>query len=147
MDKKIDTVLVAFSATSIHRELAMRALDVAEQNNAKLIILSVRDKKVAENVARMTKNHGFLGEKVVEKLKEDIVKDRDEVISRRLKTVEEEAQRRGIVFETVRVKGDFVENVVKVEKKYGVDIILMGNMGKNVGETKEKVSCEIRVVK
>ena len=68
---KIDTVLVAFSATSIHRKLVMRALDVAEKNNAKLIILSVRDKNIAEKVAKMTKNHGFLGEKVVEKLKEE----------------------------------------------------------------------------
>ena len=96
---KIETVLVAFSATSIHWKLAMRALDVAEQNNAKLIILSVRDKKVAENVAKFTKNHGFLGERVVEKLKEDIVKDRDEVISRRLNILENEAEKRDIFFE------------------------------------------------
>ena len=146
MDKKIDTVLVVFSATSIHRELAMRALDVAEQNNAKLIILSVRDQNIAEKVAKMTKNHGFLGEKVVEKLKEDIVKDRDEVISRRLEVVEKDAKKRGISFETVRAKGDFIKKVVDAAEKRGVDVILMEDMGKMMNELKEKVSCDVLII-
>ena len=143
MNKKIDTVLVAFSATSIHKELVMRALEIAEQNNAKLIILSVRDKKIAEKVARMTKNHGFLGEKVVEKLKEDIVKDRDEVISRRLGTMEKEAKTRGIDFEIVQVKGNLVENVVNVVGKYSVDVILLEDMGKILDEIKKNVNCDV----
>ncbi len=117
---KINTVLVAFSATSIHRKLAMRALDIAEQNNAKLIILSVRDKRVAERVAKVTKNHGFLGEKVVEKLKGDIIKDRDEMISKRLGMLENEAEKRGIVFETVLVKGNLVEKIIETVNKYAV---------------------------
>ena len=146
MDKKIDTVLVVFSATSIHKELAMQALDMTKQNNAKLIILSVRDKKVAESVAKMTKNHGFLGERVVEKLKEDIVKDRNDLISRRLGTVEKEAQKRGIAFETVRVKGDFVEKVANAAEDHEVDIILMEDMGKKVDNMNRKVSCKIIVV-
>ena len=147
MDKKIDTVLVVFSGTSIHKELTMRALDAAEQNNAKLIILSVRDKNVAENVARMTKNHGFLGEKVVEKLREDIVKDRDDVISKRLGILEKDAEDRGVVFETVRMKGDFVEKVAEVVEGYEVDIVLIDDMGKKVDEVERKLSCEITIVK
>lgn len=142
---KIDTVLVAFSATSIHRKLAMRALDVAEQNNVKLIILSVRDKNVAEKVAKMTKNHGFLGEGVVEKLKQDIIKDRDEVISRRLGILEKEAEIRGIVFETVRVKGNFDDNVVEAVEVNDVDVLLLEDMGKKVDELREKVNCDIMV--
>lgn len=143
---KIDTVLVAFSATSIHKKLAMRALDVAEQNNAKLIILSVRDKKVAEKVAKMTKDHGFLGERVVEKLKEDIIKDRDEIISRRLNVLKNVAEDRNIVFETVHVKGDFVEKVIETADEYDVNVVLMEDMGKKVGELKRNVSCEVVVV-
>ena len=147
MDKKIDTILVVFSATSIHRELAMRALDMAEQNNAKLIILSVRDKNVAENVARMTKNHGFLGEKVVKKLKEDIIKDRDEVISRKLGAVGKEAKMRDIVFETMRMKGNLIENVVNTSKEYAVDIILVGDMGTKINQLIQNVSCNVVVVR
>lgn len=140
---KINTVLVAFSATSIHKELAMRALDVAEQNNAKLIILSVRDKKVAEKVAKMTKDQGFLGEKVVEKLKEDIIKDRNHLISRRLSMLENEAEKKGIVFETVLVKGNFVEKVIETVNKYGVDVLLLDDIDKKVNEIKENISCDI----
>ena len=142
MDKKIDTVLVVFSATLIHRELAMRALDVAEQNNARLIILSVRDKNIAEKVTKMTMNHGFLGKNVVDKLKEDIVKDRNEMISRKLKTVEKEAQRRGIAFETVRVKGDFVEELLKITERYLIDVLLLDNKGK-LDELKKTVQFDI----
>ena len=144
---KIDTVLVAFSATSIHRKLVMRALDVAEKNNAKLIILSVRDKNIAEKVAKMTKNHGFLGEKVVEKLKEDIIKDRDEVISRRLGMVEKEADKRNIVFETVQVKGDFVQRIVDIIDQYAVDIVLVEDIGKKINQLTESVPCELVVIR
>ena len=140
---KINTVLVAFSATSIHKELAMRALDVAEQNNAKMIILSVRDKKVAEKVAKMTKDQGFLGEKVVEKLKMDIIKDRNHLISKRLSMLENEAEKREIVFETVRVKGNFVEKVIETANKYGVDTLLLDDIGKKIDGIKENVSCAI----
>ena len=147
MDKKIDTVLVVFSATSIHRKLAMRALDVAEQNNAKLIILSIRDKMVAEKVAKMTKNQGFLGERVVEKLKEDIIKDRDEVISRKLGAVGKEAKMRDIVFETMRMKGNLIENVVNTSKEYAVDIILVGDMGTKIDQLIQNVSCNVVVVR
>ena len=145
MDKKIDTVLVVFSATSIHKELAMQALDMTKQNNAKLIILSVRDKKVAESVAKMTKNHGFLGERVVETSKKKLVSPIP-LISRRLGTVEKEAQKRGIAFETVRVKGDFVEKVANAAEDHEVDIILMEDMGKKVDNMNRKVSCKIIVV-
>jgi len=144
---KIDTVLVAFSATSIHRKLAMRALDVAAKNNAKLIILSVRNKNIAEKVAKMTKNHGFLGEKVVGKLKEDIIKDRDDVISKRLNVLKTEAGDRNIVFETVRVKGSFIEKIVDAAEEYAVDIILVEDMGKKIYQLMESVSCDIVVVR
>ena len=143
---KIDTVLVAFSATSIHRELAMRAIDAAEQNNAKLIILSVRDKKVAEKVAKMAKNQGFLGKSVVEKLKGDIIKDRDEVIARRLGMLEKEAEERGIVFETMRLKGDFVGNVIDVVKKCGADVLLLENIGTKADEIKKTILCKVIVI-
>lgn len=144
---KIDTVLVAFSATSIHRKLAMRALDVAEQNNAKLIILSIRDKNIAEKVARITKNHGFLGKTFVKKLKESIIKDRDEVISKRLALVEKEAENRDITFETLKVKGGFVGNVVDAAEKHNADIFLIEEIGKRMDDLKKKVSCDVVVVR
>ena len=143
---KVDTVMVAFSATSIHKKLAMQALDVAVRNNAKLVILNIRDKNIAEKVARVTKNHGFLGEKLVEKLKEDIIKDRDKVISKRLAMLENKAEDRGIIFETVQVKGDFVENVVNIAEKYDTDVILLEDVGKKIDKLKQNVRGVIVVV-
>ena len=143
---KVDTVLVAFSATSIHKKLAMQALDVAVRNNAKLVILNIRDKNIAEKVARVTKNHGFLGEKLVEKLKEDIIKDRDKVILKRLAMLENEAEDRSIIFETVQMKGDFVENVVNTAEKYDIDVILLEDAGKKIDKLKQNVRSVVVVV-
>ena len=143
---QINNIIVAFSATSIHKKLAMYALDYAARNKAKLFILEIRDKNIAEKVAKLAHNHGFLGEKVVEKLKADIKADRDELISKRLKQMEKESEKRGIKFETITVKGSFIEEIIQAACKYKIDAILMEDMGKASGELKKNAPCEVIVV-
>jgi len=139
-------ILVAFSATSINKKLAMQALDLAANDKADLIILSVRDMNIAEKVARLTHDLGFLGEKVVERLEVDINADREEVISKRLAKLETEAEKRGISFETIRVKGPFVESVVEVIQRYNVDTILVEKRAKIVDDLKKNAPCEVIAV-
>ena len=139
-------ILVAFSATSIHKKLAMQTLDLAANDKADLIILSVRDMNIAEKVARLTHDLGFLGEKVVERLEVDINADREEVISKRLAKLETEAEKRGIAFETIRVKGPFVESVVEVIQRYNVDTILVEKRAKIVTDLKKNAPCEVIAV-
>lgn len=139
-------ILVAFSATSINKKLAMQALDLAAKDKADLIILSVRDMNIAEKVARLTHDLGFLGEKVVERLEVDINADREEVISKRLARLETEAEKRGIAFETIRVKGPFVETVVEVIPRYNVDTILVEKRAKIVDDLKKNAPCEVIAV-
>jgi nucleotide-binding universal stress UspA family protein len=144
--KKKTELLVAFSATAIHKELAMLALDLAAKDNAKLIILNVRDRNIAEKVAQLTHDRGFLGEKVVERLKADIKADREEIISKRLAKLEKEAEKRGIAFETIRVKGPFVEMVVEVAQRYNADAILVEKRGKIADDLKKNAPCEVIAV-
>ncbi|NAT10264.1 hypothetical protein C4E22_01705 [ANME-1 cluster archaeon AG-394-G06] len=139
-------ILVAFSATSIHKKMAMQALDLAARDKADLIILSVRDMNIAEKVARLTHDLGFLGEKVVERLEVDINADREEVISKRLARLEKEAEKRGISFETIRVKGPFVESVVEVVQRYNVDTILVEKRAKIVDDLKKNAPCKVIAV-
>lgn len=139
-------ILVAFSATSINKKLAMQALDLAANDKADLIILSVRDMNIAEKVARLTHDLGFLGEKVVERLEVDINADREEVISKRLAKLEKEAEKRGISFETIRVKGPFVESVVEVIQRYNVAMILVEKRAKIVDDLKKNAPCEVIAV-
>ena len=145
MDTKAK-ILVAFSATSINKKLAMQALDLAAKDKADLIILSVRDMNIAEKVARLTHDLGFLGEKVVDRLEVDIDADREEVISKRLARLEKEAEKRGISFETIRVKGPFVETVVEVIQRYNVDTILVEKRAKIVDDLKKNAPCEVIAV-
>ena len=142
---EINTVLVAFSATSIHRNLAKAAFDMAEEKGARLIILNVRDKNMAEKVARVTKDHGFLGRDVVEKLAADIKRDRDELITQRLNRVEEEAGKRGIDFETVKVKGDFVEQVIETAGMYGADVVFTAS-GSAAGRLRDETDMNVDIV-
>ena len=140
-------ILVAFSATSIHKKMAMQALDLAANDKTDLIILSVRDMNIAEKVARLTHDLGFLGEKVVERLEVDINADREEVISKRLARLENEAEKRGIAFETIRVKGPFVESVVEViQRCHNVDTILIEKRAKIVDDLKKNAPCEVIAV-
>ena len=144
--KKINRVMVAFSATSIPDKLAMCALDLAAKNNASLVILSVRDKNIAETVASLTHNYGFLGEKIVEKLKADIKTDRDGIISKRLSGLEKETEKRGISFEMIRVKGLFVEEVVEAAQRYKADALLVEDMGNITDELKKRTPCDVTVI-
>ena len=139
-------IMVAFSATSIHKELAKRALDMTQEKNAKLIVLSVRDRNITEKVAKVTQNHGFLGKEIVKDLMKDIKKDRDELISERLSRIGEEAEKRSIDYETLQLKGDFVENVADVAGKYSVDTVLVDDMGRKTDRLKTKLDCEVVVV-
>ena len=142
----MNTIIAAFSATYIHDRLAMDALDMAKKHGADLIILSVRDKNIANKVASLTHDHGFLGEKVVQRLKEDIKAGRNGIISRRLGLVEKEAKRRGVNFEIVRVKGEFVEMVVEVVSRYGADVVLIEETGRVADELRGKGGFEVIVV-
>ncbi|MCD4846221.1 MAG: universal stress protein [Methanosarcinales archaeon] len=142
----MNTIIAAFSATYIHDRLARDALDMAQKHGADLIILSVRDKNIANKVARLTHDHGFLGEKVVERLKEDIKAGRNGIISRRLGLVEKEAKKRGVDFEIVRVKGDFVEMVVEVVSRYGADVVLIEEMGRVGDELRRMGGFDVVVV-
>ncbi|UGV40308.1 universal stress protein [Methanococcoides orientis] len=143
---KINAVLVAFSATSIRKKLAKAALDLAEENDAKLIILSVRDRNVAQMVAKVTKDHGFLGKDFVEKLAEDIKKDRDELITSRLGMIENEAEKRGIEFETVKMKGHFVESVADIAEIHKVDLVVTENVDNIAMKLKRKGISNIRII-
>lgn len=144
--RNINKVMVAFSATSIPDKLAMCALDLAVKNNASLIILSVRDKNIAEKVASLAHNYGFLGEKIVEKLKADIKIDRDGIISKRLARLEKETEKRGISFEIIRVKGLFVEEVIEAAQRYNADTLLIEDLGKITDELKKKATCDVTVI-
>lgn len=139
----VNTVLVAFSATSIHKKLTKAALDIADENNAKLIILNVRDKNVTQMVANITKNQGFLGRDVVEKLAEDIKKDRDELIVHRLSIIGEEASKREIEFEIVQAKGNLPKKVVETANTHAVDVVLVDSSKSDLNYIEEKTGIKV----
>ena len=116
--------MVVFSSTDISEKLVDRAVTLAKDRDARLIILDVRDRAMADRVADFTEDVGFMGEKVVSMLRKEISQERCDVIFQRLSIIEEKAKKNNVPYEIAVEKGPFIEGVLKVAKKKNVKTII-----------------------
>ena len=116
--------MVVFSSTDISEKLVDRAVTLAKDRDARLIILDVRDRAMADRVADFTEDVGFMGEKVVSVLRKEISQERCDVIFQRLSIIEEKAKKNNIPYEIAVEKGPFIESVVKVARRKNVKTII-----------------------
>ena len=120
----MENVMVVFSSTDIPEELIDRALGLARDKQAKLIILDVRDREMSEKVGELTENIGFMGEKVVRSLKKQISLGRCDVIYKKLSILEDAAKKEDIPYEIVVERGAFIESILRVAKTKNVKTII-----------------------
>ncbi len=120
----MENIMVVFSSTDIPDQLVEKALKLAGEKKAKLIILDIRDKAMSEKVADLTENIGFMGEKVVGALRKEISHGRCEVIYRKLSFLEERAQKEKIPYEIVVKKGSFGRRIGEVAESKDVKTII-----------------------
>ena len=116
--------MVVFSSTDISEKLVDRAVTLAKDRDARLIILDVRDRAMADRVADFTEDVGFMGEKVVSMLRKEISQERCDVIFQRLSIIEEKAKKNNIPYEIAVEKGPFIESVLKVARRKNVKTII-----------------------
>ena len=116
--------MVVFSSTDISEKLVDRAVLLAKDRHARLIILDVRDRAMADRVADFTEDVGFMGEKVVSMLRKEISQERCDVIFQRLSIIEEKAKKNNIPYEIAVEKGPFIESVLKVARRKNVKTII-----------------------
>lgn len=120
----MENVMVVFSSTDIAETLIERALGLATDKQARLIILDVRDRDMSEKVGELTENIGFMGEKVVSSLKKQISQGRCDVIYKKLSILEDAAIKEDIPYEIVVERGPFIESILKVAKTKKVTTII-----------------------
>src|SRR3990172_5290589 len=101
--------MVVFSSTDISEKLVDRAVLLAKDRHARLIILYLMDRAMADRVADFTEDVGFMGEKVVSVLRKEISQERCDVIFQRLSIIEEKAKKNNIPYEIAVEKGPFIE--------------------------------------
>jgi nucleotide-binding universal stress UspA family protein len=120
----MENVMVVFSSTDIAKKLIDRAIRLARDKKARLIILDVRDREMSEKVGELTENIGFMGEKVVRSLKKQISHGRCDVIYKKLSILEDAAKKEGIPYDIVVERGPFIESILRVAKTKKVKTII-----------------------
>ena len=119
--------MVVFSATSISENIARFAIDRASKENARLILLDVRDRDISRKVSLMTGDTGFMGSKVVDQLQKAIKDQRGRLIKEALKKIEEQAREKGIEIEIEILKGPSADKIMKIAKSKGVSTLIVQN--------------------
>jgi hypothetical protein len=90
-------------------------------------------------VGYLTENLGFMGDKVVGRLKKEISNERCDVIYKRLSILEQKANKNNVPYEIVVEKGPFIDSVVKVARAKKVSTI--------IGQDVEKLPKEFKVIR
>ena len=121
----METIMVVFSATSITKKVAKFAIETAAQEKAKLLLLDVRDRDMSRKVSELTGDMGFMGSKVVDQLKNAIKKQRETIIKKALREIEEEAKQRGVEIEVDILKGPSADKIIRIAKARGVSKMII----------------------
>ncbi|MGA1869137.1 MAG: universal stress protein [bacterium] len=118
-------IMVAFSATTIHYEVAQFAIQKAKEENAELVLLSIRDQNVSKKVSRMLGDTSFLGQTVIEKLQKQIKEERGQLIMRELRKIKQEAEKQGIHTEIATIKGAFADNIFSIAEARNISTLII----------------------
>ena len=117
-------VMVLFSSVAISKRLADCAIETAGREKAKLLMVDARSGRVSRKVAMITGEKGFMGKEVVERLEEDISKERQDHIDRRVKELKKRAEKEGIETETFILEGPSIKKILEVARKRKVRVII-----------------------
>ncbi len=118
-------IMVVFSATSISEKIARFAIDRAANEKAKLILCDVRDQDISRKVSQMAENIGFIGIEAVKELKKQIKDERERLIKKTLKQIEEQAREKGVETETEILKGPSADAIIRIAKAKGVSTLIV----------------------
>lgn len=119
------TIMVVFSATTIQDNVAEFAIKKAKEENARLVLLSIRDRNISGKVSKMVSNTSFLGKGVMDQLQKEIKEERGHIIDAKLNKIKQKAEDQGVLTEIEMVKGAFIENILQVAKEKKVSTIIV----------------------
>jgi nucleotide-binding universal stress UspA family protein len=109
-------------------------------------MVEIRSGRLPRKVALMTEERGFMGKEVVDRLEMDIAKERQDHIDRRLKDLNERAEKEGIAAETIVLKKASIRRIIEIAREKNVNVIIAEKRLEKISDA-ESVPFEVIRVK
>jgi len=118
-------ILLLLSTTRQSPKTIAQAFKRAKEEKANLLALFVVDSTIPEMIVSKVTDIGFLGEKPSEEFREAIIKEYQRRGVAKLKEISNLAASDGLKCETRLVKGDFLEDTLKVVQEQRIDYVIL----------------------
>ncbi len=152
----MDKILLILSTTRKSNKCVKEAVEIACEENAKLIILFVVDYEVPQKILDKLTEEGWIGGKPTENLFNAVLDEYSIQGKDKISEIEEMAKNKGVHYKSIVRKGKFVDETLAVIEAEKVNLIMVTRrkrsglsrfiFGSAVAELKEKVKCEIRII-
>jgi len=149
-------VLLLISTTRESEKSVTRALDVAERNQAELLILFILDEELSQDIVNRMSEEGWFGGKPSERLHTAVLREYFSHGNRKIKEIEVAAKERGIAYRSIFARGKFAEVALKVIQHEQVDLIIVTRrrrsalsrfiFGSPVADLKRQSNVEIEII-
>ncbi len=149
-------ILLLLSTTRTSPRSVAKALELAQKEQAELLLLFVLDDALAQSVIDKMSEEGWVGGKPSQDLQNSILKKYFTQGQVKLKEIEEEAAKCGVTYRSIYARGDFAPVALGVIAREGVDLIIVARrkrsdlsrfiFGSPVAEIQKKAGCEIMLI-
>ena len=149
-------ILLVLSTTRQSPQTVELALEKAKEMGSDLTGLFVLDSGIPESIFDKLTDTGFTGEKPSQQLHDSILKEYKERGEKKLSEIEEMASKRGIRFESLIKKGDFVSECHSVITEKSSDMVIITRrkrsslsrfiFGSPIDQLREISDCEFIVI-
>ena len=101
------------------------ALRAAHEHDASIVLLDVRHRHTAFHLQKLLSSQGILGRRTVERLKQTVADQRDEMIRRMLGEMKLRAESEGLGVDIREAQGDFYEAVARVTAETEASLVVI----------------------
>lgn len=119
------TVLAVFSSTEFEENVFRRAVELAAERGARLVLLDVRHLRRADRLKDSLASSTYLGGDALEELRASVERQRGRAVRRALEEFARRARARGLAVETVTVKGGYADSVLAVAREVSAHTVVM----------------------
>jgi len=125
LDESTGKCLVVLTALRFSEDYGAAALRSAKERREGVVLCLVVDREISNAVASQLADVGFLGEKLLQNLRETMIGEYRTRGLGHLRDLEEQARGLGLAVETVVADGPFLDAVVNVARQHDVDRIVV----------------------
>lgn len=127
------TVLAVFSGTDVDPALFNRALEAANREHGRLVLLDVRHRQQTDRLAEYLEAESPLGRATVRALQRSVKQQRSRAIETALESLADEGRRRGVEVAILEEKGALAETVRRVVRELGVTTVVLPGKTPSIG--------------